>query len=114
MKPDSQETIFQLHCDNVLVLAYSFATSKGFYSFKQRQAWGQHPYVCLILSGCIGSYGKPSWYSTIHIRTSIFRKWRCVRLRRFYKMVMLIFFLTNVYYLQRNTANITPFEFVIV
>ena len=81
MKPDSQETIFQLHCDNVLVLIhnsymyyldYSFATSKGFYSFKQRQAWGQHPYVCLILSGFIGSYGKPSRYSTIHIRTSIF------------------------------------------
>ena len=26
-------------------------------------------------------------------------------------MVMLIFFLTTAYNLQRNTANITPFEF---
>ena len=43
--------------------------------------WGQHLYVWLILSGVIGSYGKPPWYSTICIRTSILWRWRWVRLR---------------------------------
>ena len=54
------------------LLDYLFVTSKGFYSFKQRQTRGRHVYVCLILSGCIGSRGKPPWNLTICIRTSIF------------------------------------------
>ena len=38
---------------------------KGFYSFKQRQRWGQLLSVLLILNGFgfTGSYEKPPWYS---------------------------------------------------
>ena len=43
MKPDSHESIYQLYCDNGILIfihnshEYLFVTCKGFYSFKQRQ-----------------------------------------------------------------------------